>query len=89
MNAKQRIVSLIKWEYDRAEREYRSAIAERAATIAAANAWDDYNPMDGVGGMSTNPYITSNADKRENDARVFALQMQEAYDLAVNTFLED
>lgn len=87
MNAKQVIVNLVRREYDRALEEYKKAIAERAGCIASANAWNEFNKDDGIGGISMNPYNLNAADQKEERARVFVGQMKQAYELAVDTFL--
>lgn len=86
MNAKQRIVSIIEFEYKRALKKYTKSVAEHAASIGAANAWDDE-----VRALDTNPY-TSQIEWRErnmNSYRQHLEEVREAYNLAVQTFLED
>lgn len=89
MNKKQRIVSIIRSEYERASEAYRQAHAERVGMDAAANAWDDFHPQDGVGGFSQNPHVGVQWLKREEAARIYAAQLREAYEFAVDTFLAD
>lgn len=84
---RQRIVALVRAEYHRASEAYRKAHAEHMGQVAAANAWDDLNPEDGVGGRSSNPYNVSLASEKENRTKVYAEQMREAYDFAVDTFV--
>jgi hypothetical protein len=55
--------------------------------IAAANVWDDMNKEDGVGGPSGNPYNVHLASSTDEQARIHAANMKEAYEFAVDTFL--
>lgn len=87
MDKRQLIVSLLRAEYHRASEAYRHAHAEHMGQVAAANAWDRLNPDDGVGGFKSNPYNVQNASDKEDRARVYAAQMREAYDFAVDTFV--
>lgn len=89
MDKRQRIVELLRAEYHRASEAYRHAHAEHMGQVAAANAWDQLKTDDGVGGFSSNPYNVSVASEKENRARVYAEQMREAYDFAVDTFVSD
>jgi hypothetical protein len=86
--ARQRIVNMLRAEYERATTAFRHAHADRVATDAAANAWDQFNPEDGVGGMSTNPYNANAASRREEEAKIHAAHMKDAYEYAVDTFIE-
>jgi len=87
MDKRERIVSLLRTEYHRASESYRHAHAEHMGQVAAANAWDDLNPNDGVGGFKSNPYNVQLASEKEQRARLYAEQMREAYDFAVDTFV--
>ena len=89
LNKKQRIVAILRAEYERASEASRKAHAERVGMDAAANAWDDSNPDNGVGGMSQNPYSSDQWSKREEEAKLYAAQMREAYEFAVDTFLKN
>lgn len=87
--AKQAIINIINAEVKSAQRRYVDAVSERAAIIAAANTWDDFNKEDGIGGMSQNPYSPqlTRLDTREIDARNYYDLVKEAHDLAVYTFI--
>jgi hypothetical protein len=85
--ARQRIVNLVRAEYERAAEAFRHAHAERVGIDAAANAWDDFNKDDGIGCISQNPHNTIAASKREEAAKLYASQMREAYSHAVDTFI--
>ena len=89
MNSKERIVKLIRAEYERASEAYRKAHAERVGMDAAANAWDQFNPDDGVSGFSQNPHNSNRLSQKEETSKVYAHQMREAYEFAVDTFLSD
>lgn len=88
MNKQQRIVAIIRAAYEKSVENYRHTHAEWAAEVGAANAWDSLNTMDGIGGMSQNPYNINHAAKRDNEARIHMLNIKECYDFAVDTFLE-
>lgn len=87
MNTQQLIVSILRAEYERASEAYRKSHAERVGMDAAANAWDEFNPHDGVGGMSQNPHLSCRWSEREEAAKLYASQMREAYEFAVDTFI--
>ena len=87
MTKQERIVKLLRSEYERAAESYRKAHAERVGMDAAANAWDQFNPDDGVGGMSQNPHSSGRWSEREEAAKLYAAQMREAYEFAVDTFI--
>ncbi len=90
-NAKQRIVSLVRQRYEDAVRSARERHAERVGNRAASDVWERENPDDGVGGFSSNPYrgrADSLATREERAKETLAL-WKEAYDLAVDTFLEE
>ena len=89
LNKKQRIVAMLRAEYEKASEAFRNAYATRIGMDAAANAWDDSNPDNGVGGMSQNPYSSDQWSKREEAAKLYAAQMREAYEFAVDTFLKN
>lgn len=94
MNAKQRIVSIIRSEYEKAEQAHRMAFAERVGIDAASNAWDDFNKhnnLDGVGCRYDNPHTTQAlaAIRREEAAKLHYLHMKDAYQCAVDTFLSE
>lgn len=88
MNAKQRIVAILRREYEQAVTNYRLAHAQHIGIVGAANTWDECNPDDGVGGMSQNPFNITAESNKDNAARIHAENMKEAYDLAVDTFLK-
>lgn len=87
VSKQERIVALLRVEYHRASEAYRKAHAEHAGAIAAANTWDQHNRDDGVGGVSRNPYNVQTASENDERARVYAAQMREAYEFAVDTFI--
>lgn len=89
MDKRQRIVALLRAEYHRASEAYRHSHAEHMGQVAAANAWDQLKPDDGIGGFRSNPYNVSIASEKENQARLYAEQMREAYDFAVDTFVSE
>jgi hypothetical protein len=84
----QRIVAILRREYEKANEAYRHAHAEHMGAVASANAWDQCNPEDGVGAFGRNPYNIDAASKRDTDARVYAADMRDAYEHAVDTFVE-
>lgn len=88
MTPKQRIVAILREKYNEAETNYRRAHAEHMGQIAAANAWDELNKDDGVGGFSSNPYNITNASNKDTAAELYLSQMREAYNFAVDTFVE-
>lgn len=88
MNKQQRIVQLVRNAYGRALESHHQAVAERAAAIAGASAFDKYNPEDGCGGISQNPYNVNRASELEMATKTYLADMREAYDFAVDTFLE-
>ena len=51
-NKEQLIMRVLRREYESAHWKHIKATAEQAAAIAASQAWDDYNPQDGIGGFS-------------------------------------
>jgi hypothetical protein len=75
--------------YERKVDEYRKAAADHAGALAAANVWDDCNPDDGVGCVSSNPYNPDRAGVRELDARTAMEKAQHAYQLTIDTFLDE
>ncbi len=82
------IVRVMRREVELAQERHIKVVAERAAKIASANIWDDLHPEDGVGGISMNPYADlSRIDQREIESRNAMARMQQAYNLAVDTFL--
>ena len=87
MDKRQRIISILRAEYERAAKSYRNAHAERVGMDAAANAWDRFNPDDGVGSISQNPHSSGQWSDREQSAKLYASQMREAYEFAVDTFI--
>lgn len=87
LNKKQRIVAILRAEYERASEAYQKAHAERVGMDAAANAWDDFH-SDGIG-MSQNPHSSRRWSEREEAAKLYAAQMREAYEFAVDTFLKN
>jgi hypothetical protein len=87
MDKRQRIVAMLRAEYERASEAYRKAHAERVGMDAAANAWDEFNPDDGIGGMSQNPHSSGRWSEREEAAKLYAAQMREAYEFAVDMFI--
>lgn len=89
MDKRQRIVNILRAEYERASEAYRKAHAERVGMDAAANAWDKFNPNDGIGGMSQNPHNNIKWSQREEEAKLYAAQMKEAYEFAVDTFINN
>jgi hypothetical protein len=82
-------VKLVRIAYEYAHEEHKRAVAERAAAHAGAKAWDEYNPDDGVGGMSQRPYNLNRVDEAEIAAQNTLADMREAYEHAVDTFLGD
>ena len=87
--SKKMIIKTIADKRNQAEECYRKAYAERVGMDAAANAWDDCNQNDGVGGFSTNPYTQRDYTKAEDDAKLAAAKWKEAYELAVAFFITD
>jgi hypothetical protein len=87
MDKRQRIVAILRSEYERSTGEYRKAHAERVGRDAAANAWEKFNPDDGIGGRSQNPHSSSRLTDREEEAKFYAAQMRETYEFAVDTFI--
>lgn len=89
MNKQQVIVATLRHEYELAVAAYRKAHADHVGMIVSANAWDDHNPDDGVGGMSQNPYNTDISSDKDISARKNYEKLREAYNFAVGTFLSD
>jgi hypothetical protein len=95
MDKRQRIVSILRKEYERAAESYRKAHAERVGMDAAANAWERFNDTgrvpcphdDGVGSISQNPHSGGRWSEREQAAKLYASQMREAYEFVVDTFI--
>ena len=87
MDKRQIIVAMLRAEYERSAEAYRKSHAERVGMDAAANAWDEFNPDDGIGGMSKNPHGSRRWSEREEEAKLYAAQMREAYEFAVDTFI--
>lgn len=87
MNKQQRIVKILRREYDFKLRDYVQKMAERAAVIAGARVWDQHNPEDGVGGISGNPYKVEAAKEAAEEASQRLSEIQEVLDFAVETFL--
>jgi hypothetical protein len=83
------IIQILRVKAQDAQDQHIKASCDRDGAIASASAWEQMNPMDGVGGMSLNPYRSDNADKRAMDARNHMETMQEVYDYAVDTFIGD
>jgi hypothetical protein len=88
MNKQQRIVKLVRAAYERAHGDHKRADSERAAAHAGAKAWDKYNDQDGIGGLSLNPYNLNRADEAAIAAGNYLADIREAYEYAVDTFLE-
>lgn len=89
IHKRQLIVSILRNHYEQAATAYRHAHAEHMGMIAAANAWDEANKEDGVGGFSRNPYNISIAANKEEQCRISAANLQGAYEFAVDTFLAE
>lgn len=91
MNTRQRIASIIELEYKRALEKYTQSVAEHAAAIGAASAWNEEVKHDSMRAFDRNPY-TSQIEWKErnmNSYRQHLDEVREAYNLAVQTFLED
>lgn len=67
----------------------RRATAELAAHEAGHKVWKEENPEDGIGGMSGNPYNPDRRKEWADDARAHHKYMDEVYQFAVTTFVED
>ena len=89
LNAKQLIIRILREKYELACENHRTKVAEHAACIGAANAWDQYHSDDGIGGMCQNPYNVQRASDVEMQSRNHLSRMKEAYELAVDTFLHE
>jgi len=89
--SKKLIVRLMRDYYEQLNRALLDAHVNRAAAIASANTWDDFNKDDGVGGFSTNPYSgqLNQVDQRVEQARIALAKAKDAYDFAVDTFVEE
>lgn len=85
--SQQFIVNVLRCTYEDALKNHMTAVSERAAAIAGANAWDDYHKDDGVGGFSQNPYNLNHVDNKVEQCRVALAHAKQALDLAVDTFL--
>lgn len=87
--SKKLIVALVRAHYESRVEEFCKASADHAGAIAAANVWDDCNPDDGVGGMSSNPYNPDRAATRQLNAQTAMDKAKGAYQLTIDTFLEE
>lgn len=89
MNAKQMIVESVKSKLIYAQVRHVEAQAKVAASIEGKKVWERLDPDDGVGNLSRCPYDVRR--EQENAAKAFKdLKMwEEAYELTINTFLED
>ena len=83
------IVAIIRKEYEIATTAYRLLHAEHIGIVASANAWDEHNPDDGVGGMSQNPYNIQIASSKDIASRIRVEKVREAYNFAIDTFLDN
>lgn len=78
------IVRVLRKHLEEATKDHMEASVSHFGCIATYNAWDDLN-RDLVG---KNPHDIGRASEREMRARIYLANMQEAYDFAVDTFLE-
>lgn len=82
------IVRAVRREFEAARNRYQDAEINLAEVTAARKVWEKHNPDDGVGGMSTNPYNPKHAEGRVQMTKDFLGDIEAAYNLAVDTFLE-
>ena len=85
---KKTILTLVGRAREYAQEADRQAIAAHAAAVAGHRAWDEANPMDGVGGISRNPYNVVSALVRLEDARKHLEHLEATYEFAIETFVE-
>jgi hypothetical protein len=69
---------------DHTDSQIRLEVAKEGHRI-----WDKYNPEDGVGFASTNPYNIHNANEQHIKTKEALRIAQEAYDFALNVFLDE
>jgi len=89
MTPQRTIINLVRYQLEIAEERYRQATADYAGAVAAHKEWDKSNPDDGVGCMSSNPYNPRRAEEYMKNRQLEYQQLREAYDYAVDTFLEN
>lgn len=89
MSKQKIIVELVRNAYERAVIDSREAHAEKKAAEAGAKEWDRYNPDDGVGGFGQNPYNKPWTLNKDKEASNRMNELREAYNFAVDTFIED
>ena len=86
-----RLIRMVREVEAKALRNFCEEEGRRLSNIAAANIWNENNPHDGVGGMSTNPF----ADPSGRDARNSAEchnnldTAQELVDFTINRLLAE
>ncbi len=85
---KKTILTLVGNARECAQTADRRATAAHAAAEAGYKAWDDANTMDGVGGISVNPYDVGSAKVRLQDARKRLEHLTATYEFAIETFVE-
>lgn len=90
MNSKQLIIHIIEKELERARKIYIEACCNSAANKASSDIWDSFNKDDGIGGISQNYYHISKSSYKDKElnARRHMDELNEAYLVAVKTFLE-
>lgn len=71
-----------------AEVRWIEAACQRAGSEAAKKAWDEFNPDDGVGGISGCPHHPERAREIELKARARHDELKEALKHATDTFVE-
>ncbi len=84
---KKTILELVGNARECAQTADRRATAAHAAAEAGHKVWDDANPMDGVGGISMNPYDVERARTHLETARKRLEHLTATYEFAIETFL--
>lgn len=89
MNEKQKIVDIIRVEYEKVRDAYMRAHAERVGLEHAEKAWDYLMPEDSIDFIPSNPYSSNlpQALKKEEQAKIEFKAMENVYKVAVSTFL--
>lgn len=85
---KKTILKLVSNACKVAQLDDRQATAAHAAAVAGHKAWYGANPLDGVGGISMNPYNVQWAQRCLDDARKHLEHLEATYEFAIETFVE-
>lgn len=89
MTNEELIVDAVRNAVKLAERDYYCNREAQAVIDAKKAIWDDFNPDDGVGCMSMNPYCPESLESQVQGSFERYDAWRKAYDHAVFTFLGD